>query len=105
VRHNLITACCRGGMSAQEAFDHLGNLLEGRLEGFDEISGALPHWDYPTAAAVDAYVEGVRNAVQVNLYRSLRTDRFFGAATEEVRKTRRVKVMVRPKYLQIDKTP
>jgi hypothetical protein len=36
------------------------------------------------------------------LYWSLRSDRFFGAATEEVKKTRRVKVMVCPKYLQIE---
>jgi hypothetical protein len=89
-------------MSAQEAFDHLGHLLEARLERFDEISGALPHWDVPAAAAVDAYVEGIRNAVQANLYWSLRTDRFFGAATEEVKKTRKVKVMICPKYLQIE---
>jgi hypothetical protein len=50
---------------------------------------------------VDAYIEGVRNAVQANLYWSLRSDRFFGAAAEEVKKSRRVKVIVRPKYLQV----
>jgi hypothetical protein len=61
-------------MSAQEAFDHLGKLLEARLERFDGLCGSLPHWNNPTAAAVDAYVE---NAVQANLYWSLRSDRFF----------------------------
>jgi hypothetical protein len=89
-------------MSAQEAFDHLGSLLEARLERFDELSRSLPHWEGPTAAAVDEYIEGVRNAVQANLYWSLRTDRFFGAAAEEVKNSRRVSVMVRPKYLQIE---
>jgi hypothetical protein len=89
-------------MSAQEAFDHLGKLLEARLERFDGLCGSLPHWDSPTDEAVDAYVEGVLNAVQANLYWSLRSDRFFGAATEEVKKTRRVRVMVCPKYLQIE---
>jgi hypothetical protein len=102
VRHNLITACRCGGMNAQEAFDHLGSLLEARLERFDELSRNLPLWESPTTvAAVDAYIEGVRNAVQANLYWSLRSDRFFGAAAEEVKKSRRVKVMVRPKYLQV----
>jgi hypothetical protein len=62
----------------------------------------MSHWDNPTAAAVEEYVEGFRNAVQANLYWSLRSDRFFGAATEEVKKTRRVNVMVCPKYLQIE---
>jgi len=89
-------------MSAQKAFDHLGNLLEARLERFEELAQSLPHWDNPTAAAVDEYVEGVRNSVRANLYWSLRTDRYFGVATEEVKRTRRVNVMVHPKYLQLE---
>jgi hypothetical protein len=87
-------------MSAQEAFDHLGSLLQARLERFEELADSLPHWDKPTAAAVDEYVEGVRNSVRANLYWSLRTDRYFGAATEEVKRTRKVDVMVHPNYLQ-----
>jgi hypothetical protein len=87
-------------MSAQEAFDHLGSLLQARLERFEELADSLPHWDGPTAAAVDEYVEGVRNSVRANLYWSLRTDRYFGAATEEVKRTRKVDVMVQPNYLQ-----
>lgn len=100
MKHNLVAACRLQGMSAQEAFDYLGQMLETRLASFEELATSLPRWDNATMAAVDAYVEGVRNSVRANLYWSLRTDRYFGAATEEVKKTRRVDVMVSPKYLQ-----
>jgi hypothetical protein len=85
-------------MSAQEAFDHLGSLLQVRLERFEELADSLPDWD--EATAVDEYVEGVRNSVRANLYWSLRTDRYFGAATEEVKRTRKVDVLAHPRYLQ-----
>lgn len=100
MKHNLVAACRNQGMSAQEAFDYLGEMLEARLTNFEELAASLPRWDNATAASVDDYVEGVRNSVRANLYWSLRTDRYFGAATEEVKKTRRVDVMVNPKYLQ-----
>jgi len=88
------------GMSAQEAFDHFGDLLKARSECCEELVESPPHWEDPTAAAVDKYVEGVRNSVRANLYWSLHTDRCFGAATEEVKKMRRVIVAINSKYLQ-----
>jgi hypothetical protein len=100
VRHNLIAACRRHGLNAQEAFDHLGRLLAERLKRFDELVESLPHWSDVMTGPIADYVEGVRNSVRANLYWSLRTERYFGAATVDVWKTRKVDVMVRPSYLE-----
>lgn len=100
MRHNLIAACRRQGLSAQEAFDHLGRLLDERLELFEKLVESLSQWNDMTTGPVAAYVEGVRNSVRANLYWSLRTERYFGAATVDIWKTRKVDVMVRPSYLE-----
>ena len=100
MRHNLIAACRRHGLSAQEAFDHLGGLLAQRLELFNELAESLSQRNDMATRHVAAYVEGVRNSVRANLYWSLRTERYFGAATVNVWKTRKVDVMMRPSYLE-----
>lgn len=77
VPHNLVAACRRGGMTAQEAVDRVAREIRQRLVF---LEGALIRavemksgWQCDTVR----YIEGVKDVVRANLYWSFHSDRFF----------------------------
>ena len=87
-------------MSAQAAFDHLGAMLENRYRRFKKAVAEVPSWGEPADANVHQYIEGVKNVVRANLYWSFQTERFFGKRRDEVRRSFKVDVLLRPPYLR-----
>lgn len=77
VPHNLVAACRKGGMTAQEAVDRVALEIRQRLVF---LEGALiravemgSRWHCNTVR----YIEGVKDVVMANLYWSFHSDRFF----------------------------
>lgn len=77
VPHNLVAACRKGGLTAQEAVDRVALEIRQRLVF---LEGALiravemgSRWHCNTVR----YIEGVKDVVRANLYWSFHSDRFF----------------------------
>ncbi|KAK1984687.1 terpene synthase metal binding domain-containing protein [Colletotrichum cereale] len=96
---NMVAACRMAGKSAQEAFDTVGSLLEESYREWDEIMRCLPDWGGNVNSEVGGYIRGIQDVVQANISWSLHSKRYFGADGQQVRKTRRVDVLVNPPYL------
>ena len=56
------------GMSAQEAFDYVGRLLEERYRRWEAAEARVPRWEHPTDMHVAKYIEGIKAVVRANLY-------------------------------------
>lgn len=57
------------GMTAQEAFYHVGSLLEGRYRRWDIAEAKVPKWgDETIDLQVAKYIEGIKSVVRANLY-------------------------------------
>lgn len=54
-------------MSAQQAFDTVGSLLEGRYRRWDIAEERLPTWGEPLDKMVAQYVHGIKCVVQANI--------------------------------------
>ena len=87
-------------MSAQEAFDHLGSVLEKLYTRFDAAIAERSSWDEAVDVEVGKYVEGVKSCVKANLGRSFHTDRYFGETKDEVKRAGKVDVLAKPLYLR-----
>ena len=91
-------------MSAQEAFDHLGSMLEKLYTRFDAAIAELPSWVEAVDVEVGKYVEGVKSGVKscvkANLGWSFHTDRYFGETKDEVKWAGKVDVLAEPLYLR-----
>ncbi|KFH47455.1 Presilphiperfolan-8-beta-ol synthase-like protein [Hapsidospora chrysogenum ATCC 11550] len=101
---NIVAACRMDGMSAQEAFDYVGRLLEERYRRWEAAEARVPHWEYPTNMHVAKYIEGIKAVVRANLYWSFRTKRYLGRDPEEVRRTGIIYVLKNPPYMVDDRT-
>ncbi len=55
------------GMSAQQAFDTLGEMLEHRYSEWDNNLAKVPSWGEKIDTEVNDYIEGIRNVVRANL--------------------------------------
>lgn len=87
-------------MSAQGAFDYVGQMLEERLERMAACIDQLPEYDDAEITRdIGCYVEGVKNTIKANLYWSFTSKRYFGDAQELVKKTRQLKVMRHPPFM------
>ena len=91
-------------MSAQQAFDGLGTMLDERYRAFDAAIARLPSWGEAIDNDVQAYVEGVRNVVRANLNWSFRTERYFGKRKDEVKSTCLISVLQEPQYIREQQT-
>ncbi|KAJ5183629.1 terpene cyclase [Penicillium capsulatum] len=92
VNHNLVAVCRNSGMSAQAAFDYLGDLLQVRYRSWYLALADLPSWGNEIDAHVQNYLRGIANTVRANLNWSFSSTRYFGGAARQVRKTRRILV-------------
>jgi len=96
----MVAACRYQGMSAQEAFDHLGGMLEVREAKFENATATLPSWGVEVDAEVARYVQGLRDCVTANLHFSFRSERYFGTKNHEVKRSGKVSVLIKPAYLE-----
>ncbi|KAI9037613.1 terpene synthase family protein [Aspergillus affinis] len=95
VTHNVVAICRQSGMSAQAAFDHIGEMLTSCYRDWYLALAELPSWGEAVDAPIQGYIRGVQNVVQANLHWSFRSGRYFGRENERVRTTG--VVHVRPK--------
>ena len=63
----MVAACRMNGMSAQQAFDVVGRLLEGRFRRWDELEKQVPTWENLFDDHVRRYIEGIKCVVQANI--------------------------------------
>ncbi|KAI0397527.1 isoprenoid synthase domain-containing protein [Xylariaceae sp. FL0594] len=68
VPHNLVAAARIGGLSAQEAFDYVGGMLDSRFERWERAVAQVPSWGNDVVDEhVRMYIDGVANTVRANL--------------------------------------
>ncbi|KXT15230.1 hypothetical protein AC579_1369 [Pseudocercospora musae] len=96
VTHNMVATCRLNGMSAQEAYDHTGAMIDARLDRLDQCIAELPYVDDQVAT----YVQGMKNVLIANVHWSFRGQRYFGSRNAEVRRTRVIDVLADPEYLK-----
>ncbi len=99
MNHNLVSANRLQGMSAQEAFDHLGTKLDAICARFDQAVAELLRLEVGACDQVRNYIEGIKNCIIANVHWSFRTERYFGSARQEVKRTGHIDVLRRPGYL------
>ncbi|KAF9061647.1 pentalenene synthase [Rhodocollybia butyracea] len=87
VTHNLVAACRRSGMPAQMAFNYVGSMLISRYRDWYLALAELPSWGEQIDYEVQEYIRGVTNVVKANLDWSFHSRRYFGKASEIIRKT------------------
>lgn len=68
VPHNMVVACERNGLSAQEAMDTVGRFLEERYRRWDVVEALVPSWGEQTDKEVRRYLDGIKAVVRANLY-------------------------------------
>lgn len=68
VQHSMVAVCRDAGMSAQAAYDHMGDLLKERYRDWYLALATLPSWGQQIDAQVQRYIEGVQRVVQANLH-------------------------------------
>ncbi|KAK4500492.1 hypothetical protein PRZ48_008681 [Zasmidium cellare] len=100
VVHNLIACCRLQGMSNSQAFDHLGQMLDERMDRLDYILHRLPSWGEKIDVEAAKYVQGCKDMVISNLHWSFRRERYFGRRAVGVRETRLIELLENPPYLR-----
>lgn len=63
----MVVVCRHHGMSAQEAFDTAGKLLEERYQRWEEVESSVPRWCAEIDAQVQRYIDGIKSVVKANL--------------------------------------
>ncbi|KAH7018022.1 terpene synthase metal binding domain-containing protein [Microdochium trichocladiopsis] len=116
VPHNMVAVCRMRGLSAQQSFDTVSELLVACYTRWDELESLLNQDSSrePPSESVTAYlcladsatrqqalqyVEGIKNVVKANMYWSFKSQRYFGQNGESVRLSRGIDVLVHPAYL------
>ncbi|PTB60117.1 hypothetical protein M431DRAFT_502236 [Trichoderma harzianum CBS 226.95] len=93
VPHNMVTACRLNGLSAQEAFDKVGKLLEDRYWRWDRAEASVPSWGEEADVQVRKYIEGIKCVVRANLNWSFKSERYLGSNPDVVRATRKLQIL------------
>ena len=118
VPHNLVTVCRVAGMSAQEAIDHLGSLLDERYARWEVVVNGIPSWGEKVDGEVEKYIMGMKNVVRGTLYwrsvcslpksiifetdkypHSFWSERYFGKEHDVVLQTRKISVLQSPPFV------
>ena len=100
VPHNLVAVSRMHGMSAQEAFDEIGELIVVRHQRLEGMVAQLPSWGALVNLEVVRYVEGIKDVVKANLYWSFKSGRFLSEAQKaELTNTGNLDVLAEPSYL------
>ncbi|KAE8354798.1 isoprenoid synthase domain-containing protein [Aspergillus coremiiformis] len=83
--HNVVAACRRAGMSAQMAFDHIGDMVLSRYREWHLALADLPSWSEDIDSEVQKYIRGMHNVLEAILAWSFHCERY--GLGEEVRKS------------------
>lgn len=105
------------GMTAQEAFNTVGELLQERYRNWDVVEGQVRSWGEEADTHVQRYIEAIKCVVKANLYwrystqffeaaaphltitDSFESERYLGRNAVEVRRTRKIRVLASPAFL------
>jgi hypothetical protein len=68
VPHNMVAASRMSGKSPQEAFDHIGNMLNSRYARWELAVKNIPSWGEGLDHQVANYIQGVADVVRANLH-------------------------------------
>jgi len=86
-QHNLIAVMRRTGLTAQQAFDVAGSMLEERYNDWKVALAAVPSWDAQVDDEVAWYIQGIKNVALGNVNWSFHSKRYFGDMTATVKET------------------
>ncbi|KAI0432415.1 isoprenoid synthase domain-containing protein [Xylaria sp. FL1042] len=103
--HNMIAAARLCGLTAQEAFDYVGNMLNSRYERWEKAVGEVPCWGEEIDRDVKTYIRGISDVVRANLYWSFKSKRYFGKRGAIIRQTRCLSVLKSPEFLRGSSSP
>lgn len=63
----MVIVCQLHGLSAQQAFDMVGKLLENCHRRWEEVEASVPSWRPEVDVEVQRYIDGIKSVVQANL--------------------------------------
>ena len=75
-------------LTLQQAVDYVGELCRDTISGFMENENRIPSWERDIDNDVAIYVKGLKDWIVGSLHWSFMTERYFGEAGMEVKKTR-----------------
>jgi hypothetical protein len=87
----------------QTAANEVGKHFRNFMERFMADKARLPSWGPAVDADVARYVDALSHWVYGNLHWSFETQRYFGVAHQEIKRTRLV--ALRPQRLDEEETP
>lgn len=94
--NNVITVLMQHkGLDLQGAADYVGAHYKGLIDTFLDAKRSLPSWGAERDAEVAQYAMAMENWVIGNLNWSFETQRYFGHARHEIRRTRVVQLYPR----------
>jgi hypothetical protein len=63
----MVAICRLNGMTAQEAFDEVGSLLQSRFDRWEVVEDSLERSCWSNNENVQQYVTGIKSVVQANI--------------------------------------
>jgi hypothetical protein len=100
VPHNIIAACRRRGMGAQEAFTFVGKEVERRLQDLNKLIIEIAEGYGPSHAELMRYIQGIKDVIKANLFWSLKSDRFLsGEQKSQLTREGTLEVLETPRYI------
>jgi len=85
--HNRIAVLRCTGLTAQQAFDAVGSMLEARYNDWDVAFAAVPSWGVQIDEEVAQYIQAIKNVAVANINWSFHSERYFGSMTATVKDT------------------
>ncbi|CAF4278743.1 unnamed protein product, partial [Adineta steineri] len=80
-------------LSIQQAMDQAGQMVIDQYAEFERLRHELPSWGADIDSQVKQFVDSLANMIRGNLSWSFETQRYFGSEREEVKRTRRIKLL------------
>ncbi|CAO1601995.1 hypothetical protein XANCAGTX0491_005631 [Xanthoria calcicola] len=91
-KQNLVAFYRGRGMTSQEAYDQIDVLLHLRYRDWYLAQADLPQWGESMDRQVQKYIRGMEDLITSNLNWSFHTARYLGEQSEEVRRTRILRI-------------
>ncbi|CAF0780725.1 unnamed protein product [Adineta steineri] len=93
--YNLVSVLmnANSSLSIQQAMDQAGQMVIDVYADFQRLRHELPSWGADIDSQVEQFVDGLGDMVRGNLCWCFETERYFGSEREEVKRTRRIKLL------------
>ncbi|CAF3816576.1 unnamed protein product [Adineta steineri] len=94
-QYNLISVLMNANppLSIQQAMDQAGQMVIDEYAHFERLQRQLPSWGADIDDQVEKYVDGLGKVIRGNLCWCFETQKYFGSETEEVKRTRCIKLL------------